>query len=201
MPPGDCLPASCYDRDVVIVARELLGMRLVRNLNGERLSGYIIETEAYRGEEDLACHARAGRTSRTITMYGPAGRAYVYFTYGMHWCMNCVTSADGFPAAVLIRGVLPVEGLESIARLRANRPQADWCNGPGKLTQAFSIDGALNGYDLSDGQGQLWIEYGRPVPDGSVISGPRVGINRVVEPWRSIPWRFLVHRSSWEMGL
>jgi DNA-3-methyladenine glycosylase len=194
MPSENCLPVSFYNRDVVTVARELLGMRLVRHFNGERLSGYIIETEAYRGEDDLACHARAGRTARTSIMYGPAGRAYVYFTYGMHWCLNCVASADGFPAAVLIRGVMPVEGLE---RQRANRPQADWCNGPGKLTQAFSIDGALNGCDLSDAQGDLSIETGHSVPDDAVISGPRVGINRVAEPWRSIPWRFLVHPISW----
>lgn len=199
MPSDNCLPASFYDRDVVTVARDLLGMRLVRNFNGERLAGYIIETEAYRGEEDLACHARAGRTARTSIMYGPAGRAYVYFTYGMHWCLNCVAGADGFPAAVLIRGLMPDEGLACIARLRANRPQADWCNGPGKLTQAFSIDGALNGCDLSDVQGLLWIEPGHPVSDKAVIAGPRVGINRVVEPWRSIPWRFLVHHSAWEI--
>jgi DNA-3-methyladenine glycosylase len=196
----NCLPVSFYDRDVVSVARELLGMRLVRTLNGVRLSGYILETEAYRGEEDLACHARAGRTARTSIMYGPPGRAYVYFTYGMHWCLNCVTSADGFPAAVLIRGVMPVEGLDCIASLRANRPQADWCNGPGKLTQAFAIDGSLNGDDLCDTQGALWIETGHPVQDQAVIAGPRVGINRVAEPWRSIPWRFLVHRSSWELS-
>ena len=87
----------------MVVARELLGMRLVRCLNGERLAGIILETEAYHGQEDLACHARAGHTARTAVMYGPPGRAYIYFTYGMHWCLNCVTGDVGFPAAVLIR--------------------------------------------------------------------------------------------------
>ena len=198
MPLDNCLPVSFYNRDVVIVARELLGMRLVRNLAGQRLAGYIFETEAYRGEEDLACHARAGRTARTSIMYGPPGHAYVYCTDGMHWSLNCVASPDGYPAAVLIRGIIPVEGLAEIARLRAPRPQADWCNGPGKLAQALVVDGQINGTDLCDPQGEIWIENGRPVEDADVISGPRVGINRVAEPWRSMPWRFLIHRQSWE---
>lgn len=194
----ECLPVSFYSRDVVTVARELLGMRLVRCFEGHRLVGYIIETEAYNGEEDLACHARSGLTPRTATMYGPPGRAYVYFTYGMHWCLNCVTGPEGFPAAVLVRALFPVEGVDQIALRRSNRPRSEWCNGPGKLTQAMAVDGRLNGADLCDPQGDLRIESGRWVPDAEVITGPRVGINRVAEPWRSIPWRFLARSDHWE---
>jgi DNA-3-methyladenine glycosylase len=189
---------SFYSREVVTVARELLGMRLVRCFEGQRLAGYIVETEAYNGEEDLACHARSGLTPRTAIMYGPPGRAYVYFTYGMHWCLNCVTGPEGFPAAVLVRSLFPVEGIDQIALRRSNRPRSEWCNGPGKLTQAIAVDGRLNGADLCDPQGELRIEPGRWVPDTEVICGPRVGINRVAEPWRSIPWRFLARSDHWE---
>ncbi len=177
---------------MVQVARELLGMRLVRVLDGQCISGLIVEAEAYDGEADLACHARAGRTPRTEVMYGPPGRAYVYFTYGMHWCLNCVTGQVGYPAAVLLRGIRPEEGLELIAARRAGRPQSEWCNGPGKLTQALGIDGTLNGVDLTAGQGGLWIDAGQPVADESVLVGPRVGIQNVPEPWRSKAWRFRV---------
>jgi DNA-3-methyladenine glycosylase len=193
----ECLPVSFYSREVVTVARELLGMRLVRCFEEQRLVGYIIETEAYNGEEDLACHARSGLTPRTAIMYGPPGRAYVYFTYGMHWCLNCVTGPEGFPAAVLVRALFPIEGVDQIALRRSNRPRSEWCNGPGKLTQALAIDGSMNGVDLCDPQGELWIESGRWIPDAEVIAGPRVGINRVAEPWRSIPWRFLARSDHW----
>jgi DNA-3-methyladenine glycosylase len=194
----DCLPVSFYDRDVVIVARELLGMRLVRCLDGLRIAGYIIETEAYRGEDDLACHARSGYTPRTAVLYGPPGRAYVYFTYGMHWCLNCVAEHEGFPAAALLRAIFPTEGLAQIESRRAPRRRQEWTNGPGKLTQALAIDGFLNQTDLTDPQGELWIEAGRFVPDSDVVTGPRVGINRVAEPWRSIAWRFLARTDRWE---
>ena len=186
------LPPAFYDRPVVQVAHSLLGMRLVRLLDGQRVSGLIVEAEAYDGEADLACHARAGRTPRTEVMYGPPGRAYVYFTYGMHWCLNCVTGPEGYPAAVLLRAIRPVEGLELIAARRGGRSQAEWCNGPGKLTQALEIDGILNGVDLTVVQGGLWIEAGQPAADESVLVGPRVGIKNVPEPWRSQPWRYRV---------
>jgi DNA-3-methyladenine glycosylase len=109
-----------YNRPAVEVARDLLGMRLVRILDGIRISGTIIETEAYAGEYDLACHARAGLTKRTAVMYGPPGRAYVYFTYGMHWLLNAVCLAEGDPAAVLIRAIEPEEGLD------VNRRPPQW---------------------------------------------------------------------------
>jgi DNA-3-methyladenine glycosylase len=186
------LPASFYNRPVLDVSRDLLGCRLVRQINGQRVSGLIVETEAYRGEEDLACHARAGRTPRTAVMYGPPGQAYVYFTYGMHWLLNCVTGPEDFPAAVLIRAILPEEGLEVISANRAGRLPRDWCNGPAKLCQALAIDGQHNGLPLWDNAGGLWLEEGRPVAQEQVQRTPRIGIQRVPEPWRSIPWRFVV---------
>jgi DNA-3-methyladenine glycosylase len=186
------IPQSFYSRDVVTVARELLGMRLVRLLDGQRVAGIISEAEAYRGEEDQACHARAGRTRRTAGLYAPPGLAYVYFTYGMHWMMNCVCMAEGFPAAVLLRALEPVEGLEIIAANRPGRARPIWCDGPGKLAQALAIDGSFNGADLCHpgGQNLLWLEPGPPVPDSAVISGPRVGLGATPEPWLSMPWRF-----------
>ena len=157
------------------MARGLLGKLLVRKINNQRISGTIIETEAYQGEKDLACHARSGRTARTEVMYGPAGHAYIYFTYGMHWMLNCVTDHENIPAAVLIRAIDPIEGLDIIAEHRNNQPQKVWCNGPAKLCQALSINGELNGISLLNNNGALWIEDADPIPDIETITGPRVG--------------------------
>ena len=168
------------------VARELLGMRLVRILDGARLSGIITETEAYIGEDDLACHARAGRTPRTTIMYGRPGVAYVYFTYGMHWLLNVVTEAEGYPAAVLLRAMEAAEGVDTIFARRQERD----LNGPAKLTRALGIDGSLNGADLTNHTAGLWIEPSDPVDDDIVTIGPRVGLYTVPEPWKCMPWRF-----------
>jgi DNA-3-methyladenine glycosylase len=192
---SSCLPSDWYARDPLLVARDLLGMQLVRRLDGQVLRGVITETEAYRGEEDLACHARVGRTPRTAVMYGPPGMAYVYFTYGMHWCLNAVCLPPDFPAAVLIRAVEPVDGMEVMAARRAGRPRGQWTDGPAKLTQAFGIDGRQNGVDLTSPSGGLWIEAAEPVAEESVSTGSRVGIHNVPEPWRSLPWRFRVNPS------
>ena len=108
-----------YNRPTLTVARELLGATLVRVENGVRVAGMIVETEAYIGESDLGCHAKAGKTPRTEVMFGLPGRAYVYFTYGMHWMLNAVTEAEGFPAAALIRAIRPIEGIEVIAARRS----------------------------------------------------------------------------------
>ncbi len=186
------LTPSFYNPPATEVARALLGMRLVRIYEGARLAGIITETEAYQGEEDLACHARAGLTPRTAVMYGPPGRAYIYFTYGKHWLLNAVCRPEGSPAAVLIRAIDPQEGLDFIAARRSGVPPAHWTDGPAKLTLALAIDGALNGADLTDPGSPLRIEMGQPVPDPEVLIGPRVGIDSVPEPWKSIPWRFRV---------
>jgi len=132
------LKGSFYEGKTTLAARGLLGKLLVHLWDGIRISGFITETEAYIGEEDLACHAHVGRTNRNSVMYGEAGHGYVYFTYGMHWCLNCVTGKEGFPAAVLIRAVQPVEGLDAIRSNRHNRPDNQLCNGPAKVCQAFA---------------------------------------------------------------
>jgi DNA-3-methyladenine glycosylase len=182
------LPQSFYNRPTLTVARELIGARLVRILDGVQLVGLITETEAYIGEDDLACHAKAGLTRRTAPMYGPPGHAYVYFTYGHHWMLNTVTEQEGFPAAVLIRAIWPVEGAEVMSARRSGRDTF----GPGKLCQALGIDKVLNTIDLTEPTSGLWIEAGNFIPNSSVTIGPRVGLNNTPEPWLSKPWRFLI---------
>jgi DNA-3-methyladenine glycosylase len=188
----DLLPRAFYDRPALDVARDLLGQRLVRIDDGRRLAGLIVETEAYVGEEDLGCHCKAGRTPRTQVMYGPPGHAYVYFSYGMHWMLNIVVEADGFPAAVLIRAIQPTEGLDVIAARRGPQPPQRWTDGPGKLCQALAIDRRQNGVDLCTPEAGLFLEPGETYPDECVTTGPRVGLNSVPEPWKSIPWRFRI---------
>ncbi len=190
------LPRKFYNRPTLTVARELIGARLVRILDGIKLVGLITETEAYIGEEDLGCHAKAGRTPRTVVMYGPPGYAYVYFTYGNHWMLNTVTERENFPAAVLIRAIQPVEGVEVMSKRRNGRDTF----GPGKLTQAMGITKKENEVDLTEANDNLWIEAGIFVPDRSVTIGPRVGLNTVPEPWFSKPWRFLVNNWRVETG-
>ncbi len=184
------LARDFYNRPALDVARDLLGCRLVRLQDGQRLSGLILETEAYQGEDDLGCHASAGMTPRTAVMFGPPGHAYVYFTYGMHWCLNCVTGSVDYPAAVLIRAIQPVEGRERIAQARGRQPEALWCNGPAKLCQALCIDGQLNGVPLTETTSGLWVEDTPPVSEKYMAAGARIGIERTPEPWRSQPWRF-----------
>jgi len=186
------LPQNFYNRNVVLVAKDLLGMRLVRNFDNLYVSGIICETEAYDGTLDLACHARVGKTNRTAVMFGPAGRAYVYFTYGMHWCFNVVAGEENYAAAVLIRAILPEKGLDIIANRRPGVRQNQWTNGPAKLTKALMIDKLQNGVDLTTSQSGLWIENGIKVCTSDISCGPRVGIERTPEPWRSKPWRFWI---------
>jgi DNA-3-methyladenine glycosylase len=190
------LPREFYNRPTLTVARELIGARLVRILDGVKLAGLITETEAYVSQKDLACHARAGRTARTAVMFEEPGHAYVYFTYGNHWMLNVVAERIGFPAAVLIRAIQPVEGVDIMLERRNGRDTF----GPGKLCQAMGITKSENGVDLTETSGSLWIEAGLKVPNSLVTKGPRVGLNNTPEPWLSKPWRFLVKGWKVEVG-
>lgn len=189
----DRLPRTFFNRPTLTVARDVLGCRLVR-VEGDatRTSGWILEAEAYIGSEDLGCHARAGRTKRNQSMWGSPGHAYVYFTYGMHWMLNLVTEREGFPAAVLLRALLPSQGIERMRARRAGRPDNQLADGPAKLCQALDINRSFDGYDMCSPDASLFLERG-PRPDRpSVTEGPRVGLNNVPEPWKSMPWRFRV---------
>ena len=191
------LARDFYQRPSLEVARDLLGCRLVRVHASQRMSGLILETEAYQGEEDLGCHASAGLTPRTAIMYGPPGFAYVYFTYGMHWLLNAVADGEGTPAAVLIRAIQPDEGQPLMAKNRPkNAGRAGWTDGPAKLTQALGIQGSFNGVDLCTQQDSLWIENGQPIKEEYIQKTPRVGLNSVPEPWRSIPWRLVAGQEA-----
>ena len=190
------LKTDFFERPAPLLAPDLIGKALTRRQNGKLLTGIITETEAYQGQEDLACHARAGKTRRTQVMYGEAGRAYIYFTYGMHWLLNVVADKVGSPAAVLIRAVFPIAGEDAMA---LNRPHlaysSQWLNGPAKLTQAFALDGSLNGHDMCNTESQLFVEEGLAVPEKMLKIGPRVGLGTTPEPWLSQPWRWEL---SWQ---
>lgn len=188
------LPRSFYARATLTVARDLLGRVLARRTSGGLvLRGRIVEAEAYVGEGDKACHARAGRTPRTDVMYGPPGFAYMYLTYGMHHMLNVVTEAEGRPAAVLIRAVEPLEGLEWMARARRNggnpRPH-ELASGPGKLCQSFGLDLRDNRADLLGSE--LWIEEGSRVSQARIATSARIGCETAAAPWDLMPWRFYV---------
>ncbi len=185
------LQPSFYTRETVTVAREILGCRLVHIQDGKRVSGIIIEAEAYCGEKDLGCHAKAGLTERTKNMYGPPGFAYVYFTYGMHWLFNIVTRPEGQPEAVLIRAIIPDAGIELIEQRRGKQPRKNWTDGPAKLTQALGIGIEYNGENLSLPNSTLFVEKAYSIPDEFVTTSPRIGLFTVPEPWKSIPWRYL----------
>lgn len=188
------LPAAFYSRRTEVVARELLGAILECTVARTRCRGRIVETEAYTGEDDLACHAAAGRTARTEVLYGPPGRAYVYFIYGMHWCVNAVTRREGLPSAVLIRAVEPLEGIE-VMRRRRRRPDRELTNGPGKLCQAFGITGPRH-HGASLVSSPLLILPGEHVPDSDVALTPRIGIARAAE----MPLRWIVRSSGFVSG-
>jgi DNA-3-methyladenine glycosylase len=184
---GRILRRDFYDRDTEIVSRELLGAILECKTADGITSGIIVETEAYIGEHDAACHAVAGRTRRTEPLYGPPGNAYVYFIYGMHWCINAVTRAEGLPSAVLIRALEPLSGIPLMRRRRPKaRSDRDLTNGPGKLCAALGIDRHMNGLPLQ--RYPLVIRAGETVKETDVVITPRIGITQAAD-W---PLRFLV---------
>ncbi len=185
------LPIEFFSRPAPQVAPELLGCLLVRQWQGQRLAGMIVEAEAYQGMEDQACHARVGKTARNTVMFGAPGRAYVYFTYGMHWMLNLVCESEGIPAAVLIRAIKPVEGLDAMRALRPHLADTNaWLNGPAKLTQALGITREQNGTDVCSTDGGLWVEKGASAPLEQVRLTPRIGLGATPEPWLSLPWRW-----------
>jgi DNA-3-methyladenine glycosylase len=188
-PEGPALPRSFYDRTTLTVAQELLGKVLVHRTPGGVTAGMIVETEAYIGEDDPACHAAPGPTPRNAPLYGPPGIAYVYLNYGIHYLVNAVTEAEGHPAAVLLRALEPVEGVR-LMRLRRTTggrhiDESDLCRGPGNLTKALGINLTDNLLDLT--ASRLYIED-RGFRPGRVSCGPRIGIRVAVDR----PWRFWI---------
>jgi DNA-3-methyladenine glycosylase len=171
------LPRDFYARKTVTVAKDLLGRILVHEDGGVRRTGVIVETEAYIGPHDLACHASKGRTKRTEVLYGPPGHAYVYLIYGMYDCFNAVTEAEGYPAAVLVRAVAPIEGCVGKT------------DGPGKLCRAMHITRAVNRFDLTGSA--ITIEEGRPVSVRKIERGARIGVDYAGE-WAHRHLRFWV---------
>lgn len=191
------LTRAFYDRDTITVARELLGQHLVRVLNGEKLVCRITETEAYIGRCDKACHAYDyKRTNRTETLFAKPGTAYIYLIYGMYNCLNFVTEPEGEPAAVLIRGLETVSGMETLKRLRfPTNPgkltayqQKNFLNGPGKLCKALSLDRSQNGLDLTGDT--LYVVRSGEAPE-TIHTGPRIGIDYAEEAV-DFPWRFWI---------
>lgn len=171
------LPREFYARRAIVVARDLLGRVLVHQDGGVRRAGVIVETEAYVGPHDLACHASKGRTARTDVMFGPAGHAYVYLIYGMYDCFNVVCERVGYPAAVLVRAVAPIEGCDGKT------------DGPGKLCRALKINRALNRADLTNSA--LTIEEGTRMSPRRIEKGPRIGVDYSGD-WAHAPLRFWV---------
>ncbi|WP_367079090.1 DNA-3-methyladenine glycosylase [Luteitalea sp.] len=188
------LTPSFFARPTLVVARDLIGMRLVHETATGTTAGLIVEVEAYIGEDDPACHAAPGPTARNQPLYGPPGLAYVYFNYGVHWLVNAVTEADGFPAAVLIRALEPVDGVALMRSRRAPRRAGvegvwagkdhDLCRGPGNLTRALGITGEQNRVPLTTGA--LRLERRPRRPTAAIAWSPRIGI-RVGQdrPWRA----------------
>ena len=190
------LPREFYTRaNVVTVARDLLGKLLVVPAeNGERVSGMIVEVEAYRGPQDRAAHSYGGRrTKRTEPMYGVGGTAYVFFVYGMYNQFNVVTNNVDHPHAVLIRALEPVEGIELMRKRRHGQPDHNLTNGPGKLCIALDIDRKLDAADLLGDK--VWLEDGEKISRSQIMSGPRIGID-YAEEWKDKPWRFWIKHND-----
>lgn len=168
------LQRNFYDRDTLIVAKDLLGCRLCREVSGNLISGIIVETEAYK-QNDPACHAYRGKTKRAVTLFKNPGIAYVYFIYGMHYCFNIVTESEGIAGAVLIRAIEPV-GLDLNS------------NGPAKLCREFNITKELNEADLVSGKSGIWLESGDKITKDNIGISGRIGIKQAAD----YPWRFYI---------
>lgn len=217
----EAFPVELLAEDTLAAARSLIGARLVRGSGPNARVGRIVEVEAYIGQEDLASHARAGLTPRNAIMFGPPGRAYVYLVYGMYNCLNVVTEPEGRPAAVLIRAVEPISGVERMRLARSERrfragpaassatagspaavparhaiDESRLASGPGLVCDAFSITRTDNGLDLCDPAADLRLEAAPRGETLSIEAGPRLGIDYAPEPWLSRAWRFYVRDNS-----
>jgi DNA-3-methyladenine glycosylase len=187
----NCQNSSFYQRPTEVVARDLVGKKLVRTIKNKkkkqsRLAGIIVETEAYGYRDDLTSHAHVGQTGRNKVMFGNVGRAYVYFTYGNHFCLNVSARRNKVGAgAVLIRGIEPVEGIELMRQFRPVDDIFSLTSGPGKLTQALNITSLLNGIDMTNSGSEIYIEFGK-TPE-CIVTTPRIGITRAVDR----EWRFV----------
>lgn len=182
--PKKPLPRSFYLRPTLHVARALLGKWIVRKWKRKYLIGKIVEVEAYVGPDDAASHAFIGMTERNKVMFMEGGRAYVYFTYGMHHCFNIVTEREGYPAAVLIRAVEPIRGIETMMQLRKTDDVISLANGPAKFCEAFGVGRRLNGKDLlGDG---LFVTEGEKIPKSKIGPSTRIGVRNGKEK----KWRF-----------
>jgi DNA-3-methyladenine glycosylase len=191
------LPREFYTRsNVLTVARDLLGKLLVvPTIDGQCVSGMIVEVEAYRGPEDRASHAYGGRrTKRTETMYQQGGIAYVYFVYGMYYQFNVVSNVADTPHAILVRALEPVEGIDVMRQRRHSHPDHNLTNGPGKLCLAMGIDRELDKADLLGDR--VWLEEFRNLRPGQIAKGPRIGID-YAEEWIEKPWRFWIKKNSY----
>ena len=194
---GQRLPATFFESNARIVAQNLLGKILVHQTNENLLAGKIIEVEAYCDfhEVDLACHGSRNKgrpTKRTEVMFGEAGHIYVYLNYGIHWLFNVVSGGIGQPSAVLIRALEPIYGNEIMALNRNNRPQIEWTNGPGKLSQAMGFNRSHNGQNLCRLDSVIWIEDQPDIEFDLINCGPRIGLGKTPEPWFSMPWRYWI---------
>jgi DNA-3-methyladenine glycosylase len=194
---ADALASSFFARPAETVARELLGVHIVSAIDGVHTIGRIVETEAYIGPHDDASHAaaRIGRTARNESMFGAPGIAYIYRIYGIHWCLNVVTDATDFPAAVLIRAVEPIRGIVHMRQRREagqkHLPDTSLCSGPGRLAGALGITGALNAHQLD--RSPLWLRAATPPEPRSIAMGARIGITRAAD----LPLRFWERDSRW----
>jgi DNA-3-methyladenine glycosylase len=187
-----CQNSSFYQRPTEVVAKDLLGKKLVRTIRNNnnnmqfRLAGIIVETEAYGYSDDLASHAYVGPTGRNKIMFGDVGKAYVYFTYGNHFCLNVSARRSKVEAgAILIRGIEPVEGIELMRQFRPVDDIYSLTSGPGKLTQALNITSLLNGIDMTNPESEIYIEFGKRPK--RIVTTPRIGITRALDK----EWRFV----------
>jgi DNA-3-methyladenine glycosylase len=187
-----CQNSSFYQRPTEVVAKDLLGKKLVRTIRNNnnnmqfRLAGIIVETEAYGYSDDLASHAYVGPTGRNKIMFGDVGKAYVYFTYGNHFCLNVSARRSKVEAgAILIRGIEPVEGIELMRQFRPVDDIFSLTSGPGKLTQALNITSLLNGTDMTNSESEIYIEFGKRPKH--IVTTPRIGITRALDK----EWRFV----------